>query len=344
MTVPVLAPAGVSRIDLLRGSPQAGPVLAAIGYGVAAPRPAGALVLDVPAPVLAPTAPATDTVSLPAAGSEGLATGRTGAVRWAHDGHWLFGVLDAQPVAPAASLEPSSHDGYREVFATLRETGYPHLLRLWNYLPDINREVDGLERYRQFNIGRQRAFLDAHASAFEGSPAACALGTHDGHLRIAFLAARQPCLAVENPRQVSAYRYPAAYGPRSPTFSRAALVDAGAGRVALLVSGTASIVGHATVHPGDVAAQVRETGLNLQALVDASARHTDAAFRLSELHLTVYVRHAADAGTVHAALQDTLGANTPAMRTLVMLQADICRSDLLVEIEAHAVAPGGWHP
>ena len=172
---------------------------------------------------------------------------------------------------------------------------------------------------------RQRAFLDAHASAFEGSPAACALGTHDDRLRVAFLAARQPCVAVENPRQVPAYRYPTDYGPRSPTFSRAALVDAGNGHVALLISGTASIVGHVTMHPGDVAAQVRETLLNLQALVEASAVHTDARFSLSGLQLTVYVRHAADAGTVHTALLAALGADTPAAQTLVLLQADICK-------------------
>ena len=46
---------------------------------------------------------------------------------------------------------------------------------------------------------------------------------------------------VENPRQVSAYRYPREYGPQSPTFARALLPPSP--RVPLLLSGTASIDG-----------------------------------------------------------------------------------------------------
>ncbi len=68
----------------------------------------------------------------------------------------------------------------RRCSARSRPTGCPHLLRLWNYFSDINEDSDGLERYRHFNVGRQQAFLDAKRSAFEGAPAACALGTRSG--------------------------------------------------------------------------------------------------------------------------------------------------------------------
>lgn len=276
-------------------------------------------------------------------GAAPLAAGRCGDVRWQHDGHWLFGAIELDEAQEGASLAELTARAYRDIFASLRHTGCAHLLRLWNYLPDINGQGSGMERYRQFNVARQQAFLDAGQRAFEGSPAACALGTREGPFSVRFLAGRRAPLALENPRQVPAYRYPGAYGPRSPSFSRAALVDAGAGRSALLVSGTASIVGHASRHPGDVRAQTHETLINLQAVLDAAHARGSARFTLQALDCTVYVRHAEDAPRVRAVIDTALGADSPAARSAVYLQADICRADLLVEIEAHAFAAGAPH-
>ena len=141
--------------------------------------------------------------------------------------------------------------------------GYPHLARLWNYLPQINVETDGLERYRQFNSARRNALIAYRRDLTGNVPAACALGSVTGSpLVIYFLASRQAATAVENPRQVSAYEYPAQYGPK-PAFSRASILGN-----TLFISGTASIVGHETVHVGDVTAQTRETLANIEALVE----------------------------------------------------------------------------
>ena len=268
-----------------------------------------------------------------------MVRGHTGGVAWQHDGSWLWGSLvhdDAE-----AGLAALSEQAYRDVFATLATTGYAHLQRVWNYLPRINADGGGLERYRQFNLGRQQAFLACGQPAFEGAPAACAIGTRGGPFSLSFLAGRTRPLAVENPRQVSAYRYPQVYGPRSPSFSRAALVDAGGGSTALLISGTASIVGHESRHGGDVRAQTRETLANLQALIDAAHGHTPARYALRELACVVYVRHAGDWPAIRAELNAALGAEAPALRGAVALEADICRSDLLVEIEAHGFASAG---
>jgi chorismate lyase / 3-hydroxybenzoate synthase len=264
--------------------------------------------------------------------------GSTGLLRWSHNTDWLYGSLqiDAAPGELAAQVKR----GYTDLFAGLRATGFIHPVRLWNYVPRINAEEDGLERYRHFNAGRQQAFLAAGQAAFEGSPAACALGTHGGPLCVRVLASRHPVRPIENPRQVSAYHYPTHYGPRSPSFSRAALVDAGNGQLMLLISGTASIVGHASLHVGDLAAQVRETLTNLQAVIDEAQRHASACFALRELSFTVYVRHREQAESVRAQLAIELGADAPAVAGMVLLHADICRQDLLVEIEAHAQAAG----
>lgn len=269
-----------------------------------------------------------------------IESGTTGIARWRTDGHWLLGAIDLDESAEKQGLAELAHRAYRDLFKTLDQAGTPHLQRIWNYLPQINADGGGLERYRQFNLGRQEAFLEAGRAAFEGAPAACALGIHQGALSIRFLAGQCAPLPVENPRQVSAYRYPETYGPRSPTFSRAALADIGGGSIALFISGTASIVGHETVHHGDVQEQTRETLRNLQAVVEAANARCSAKFSLATLDSVVYVRHPSDTATVRAIIEETLGSDAPMARHAVYLEADICRSDLLVEIEAHAVAAG----
>lgn len=273
-----------------------------------------------------------------------VVAGQHGVWRFRRNDHVLFGALslreaDFAPPAAAAGSEPdtglrrATEVAYSQLFRLLEGEGFPHLLRIWNYLPAINAVDCGLERYRQFNIGRQDAFL-AHARPHaEGAPAACALGTQDGELTIYFLAGRQPVVPIENPRQVSAYHYPSRYGPRAPTFSRAALARL-PGQEVLFVSGTASIVGHQTLHVGDVAAQTREALTNIEVVVEQANRVAAQHFGLDDLICKVYVRHPADYATVRSVMETILRPRVPP----VFVQADICRDDLLVEIEATAFA------
>jgi enamine deaminase RidA (YjgF/YER057c/UK114 family) len=254
-------------------------------------------------------------------------------VSFATDGQWLHGCarIDDRDIG----LQAASRQAYADVFEVLADSECPHLLRLWNYLARINEETDGTERYRQFNAGRQQAFIEARRSAFEGSPAACALGTTSGPLLVSFLAGRKPPIAIENPRQVSAYRYPETYGLRRPSFSRAAIADVGGGRTVLFISGTASIVGHETVHVGDVRRQTEESLVNINAVRDAAVAQGGVDVPLAELICTVYVRRADDLAVVREVFEKTVGAGSTAAREAIYLQADICRADLLVEIEAH---------
>jgi chorismate lyase / 3-hydroxybenzoate synthase len=271
--------------------------------------------------------------------------GTHGRVRYARAGELLFGSLavheaelaDAAVTGSRPPLETATELAYREMYATLAAAGSPHLVRVWNYIPDINRETHGLERYRQFNTARHRASLACGRAVAGGVPAASALGAAAASpLTIYFLASRGAPAFIENPRQVSAYRYPAQYGPRSPAFSRATVLGAGE-TATLFVSGTASIVGHRTLHAGDPAAQTRETLVNIEALLGEAARRCGGeALRLETLAYKVYVREPGDLPVIRAQLQSALGSAA----TLLYLQADICRQDLAVEIEA--VGGGGW--
>jgi chorismate lyase / 3-hydroxybenzoate synthase len=264
-------------------------------------------------------------------------SGSRNRVRFRRSENLLFGciALAESEIAGAPGAPPALHvatfEAYREICATLDALGYPHLLRVWNYLPDINRDLDGTERYRLFNRARQDA-LSGSGRALTGSvPAASALGAATGSpLVVYFLAGRIAPTFIENPRQTSAYRYPREYGSHRPIFSRATLLRQSGG-LTLFISGTASIVGHRSIHVGDTAAQTRETLTNIAALVEEANRvNPGARFSLGSLAFKVYVRRPADLPVIRAQLAAAL---EPASQ-VIYLQADICRQDLLVEAEA----------
>jgi chorismate lyase/3-hydroxybenzoate synthase len=269
---------------------------------------------------------------------QSLVSGRRGRIHYRHGEDLLFGCLTLDErdlhtppaaLSEAAALQRITQVAYREIFELLAEGRYPHLLRIWNYLPEINRPIDGEERYRLFNSARQRAFRESGRAITGAVPAACALGSPVGSpLSVYFLATPHQTRPVENPRQTSAYHYPAKFGRHSPTFSRAC-IGAGSG-TNLFISGTASIVGHETMHSGDVVAQTKETLANIGALIDEANRSMGwARYSLDGLKMKVYVRHAKDLSAIEGVLGSALRAAKP-----LYLNADICREDLLVEIEA----------
>lgn len=236
-------------------------------------------------------------------------------IRWASDGSLLFAQLSLP--GTHEDLATLARAAYTQLNRGLHARGYPHWLRTWNFMDRLNEGAGDAERYRQFCLGRFDALADE--PDFENRlPAATVIGTQTPGLWISVLAGRSGGTRIENPRQTSAYRYPREYGPRSPSFSRALRYDD-----CLLVSGTASVVGHQTLHPHDAGAQLEEIGRNLEALQAAAGGHWRAtAARL-------YVRHPQDAALA-ARAQQLLGAHTP----LAVLRGDISRSDLLIEMEA----------
>jgi enamine deaminase RidA (YjgF/YER057c/UK114 family) len=240
----------------------------------------------------------------------------------------FFGRMSFQNNA-AEDLSEVALRAFSGIFEFLQRSNYSNLIRVWNYFPEINAIKNDIERYRGFSIGRHEAFV-RYQKKVEDSPAACALGSHGGPLVIYFLAARSPGLQIENPRQISAYSYPKQYGPRSPTFSRATLAFQDTAQT-LFISGTASILGHETVHPASVSLQTRETLVNIRAVIEQAVLKGFAPVDFaSDLALKVYVRHAEDFAEVVGIIQEELGT----LSELIVLQADICRADLLVEIEA----------
>lgn len=260
-------------------------------------------------------------------------------VQYRHCEELLFGCITLEEGdGDSAALMRATETAYREIFAALKQTEHRYLVRIWNYLPEINREADGQERYRHFNSARQVAFRNSGRADTGNVPAACALGSPAGSpISIYFLAARRPPKMIENPRQTSAYHYPAKFGRHSPIFSRACVLRDSAG-TNLFISGTASIVGHETIHHGDVAAQTRESVANIKALLAEANRAVGSnSYTLSALKFKVYVRQPSDLKVIETALAASLEPSS----LVLYLQADVCRADLLVEIEATGESRAG---
>lgn len=226
-----------------------------------------------------------------------------------------------------SEMRTLARSAYERLLASIAKSDKPQLLRFWNYVPQINLGEGDDEVYRQFCWGRSEAF-ETHNLAL---PAATAIGSHDGYLRIAALSSTPDTRVehIENPRQLSAFKYPKTYGPRSPSFARATWVERNQTGV-LLLSGTSSIVSHNTLHSGNLQAQVAETKRNIDYLITNSANQIGpVGANLAPTAMRFYLRDAQQLDAAQQAYQE----HFPGYPAPAFYQADICRADLSMEIE-----------
>ena len=249
---------------------------------------------------------------------------------------YIIGSLSI-PLSDLDSLQEQTRSYYEQIINFLRVQGKPHLLRMWNYFPKINQKDNDFERYQQFCVGRHIAF-NKHPEANNTKiryPAASAVGSHSPMMVIVFIASHQPVLYIENPDQISAYSYPSHYSPKSPSFSRASVYQT-SDTMQLYISGTASIVGHKSLFPGDISSQTRQTIKNLNKLIQHTNQQLKVSthFNVSDVtngsaSLKVYLRNPNHFPEVAPLIQEF----APLCDNLCYLQADICRQELDIEIE-----------
>lgn len=222
--------------------------------------------------------------------------------------------------------------------ALIKITDQRQIHRIWNYVPDINRECNRLENYRAFNIGRHKAFVSAYGTSYSTriSPAS-AVGVNGTALAVAFIAGNDVMENVENPEQTPAYSYPSEHGPKSPSFTRGSHGSV-AGTPTAHLSGTSSIKGHHTIGANDLPAQYQTTIDNMH-LVTQCLGYPDALGSGSGMRreFTFYLRNADDLDTATALFRETTGQGGIACTRF--LHADICRRELLLEIEGSFSRP-----
>lgn len=255
-------------------------------------------------------------------GNSAVERGRSGRCMWSMNQHAILVALWLEP-ALCDSLASATEIAYHEILALIQQRGFAHPVRAWNYLPNINHGLGDQERYKQFCEGRHQAFAASgidHASY----PAASALGHYSEGAVIYLLAGKDQPQHHENPAQLSAYQYPRQYGPKSPSFARATTASVAPDSPALFISGTASILGHASQAVDCIEQQITITMHNIDRLID----HIDANIGHPSL-LKVYLRRRED-----LALTQRLVTRHYPNSAVAYVHADICRDSLLVEIEA----------
>ncbi len=206
----------------------------------------------------------------------------------------------------------------------LRREGmsFRNVVRTWIYLRDMDRDYADLNRARRGFFKSRGLALRPASTGIQGSPFP---GEHN--FSMGFLAVKSPSpLEVEvmsTPTLNEAWTY-------GSDFSRGLKVTEG-NKTALYVSGTASVDEEGrTVHDGDLEAQVDRMLHNISTLLlEQGASFGDLVSGIT------YLKRAADASCLRKIFRDRgLDALPNAM-----VKADVCRPDLLCEMEAIAVLP-----
>lgn len=240
---------------------------------------------------------------------------------------------------------PGCRQNSREVFSMLNKLlgkagfGLNHVVRQWNYIEDLLAYDDKYQRYQEFNNVRAEFYDRVFDS--DGYPAATGIGTNCGGVILEFVAVKSPDavnLPVSNPVQVAAYGYSddvlvGHNNKCSPKFERARYLEL-FGKKQLLVSGTASIMGEKTVGAGDPEEQTHITIQNMQRLYASEVLKAKTGLMLQPVygHARVYVKNREDFPVVRNTFERYYGS-----LPVVFLLADICRNDLLVEIEGKVI-------
>ena len=213
---------------------------------------------------------------------------------------------------------------YEKMFTALQMVNmdFSNVIRMWNYLDDL------LNWYDDFNVMRT-AFFHKHDVFNNIIPAATGIGAGNpsGAAYVGDLLAVRPkgetnMFAVASPLQCPAVDY-------KSSFSRAMELDMSDHRY-LSVSGTASIEpGGRTVHIGDVPAQIERAMKVVDAILKSREMDWDDTVKA-----IAYFADIKDAPLFTKFLQENHYPQLP----VAISHADVCRDDLLFEIELEAIS------
>lgn len=221
---------------------------------------------------------------------------------------------------------------------------FDHIVRQWNFIGNILEVKNEMQNYQIFNEVRSENYHKYRK--VHSYPAATGVGMKYGGVTLDFCAVKAESdlkiIAIDNPDQIRPYDYsqqilkgkPAGGKGinQPPQFERAVFLADSHGTT-LFVSGTASIIGQDTIGIEDVGRQAIVTIENIDKLADPkriahlSGKTGSVAGNL--ILLRVYIKQQVDFAKVKA-ICDEFHAGVPS----VFIEADICRDNLLVEIEA----------
>jgi hypothetical protein len=226
-----------------------------------------------------------------------------------------------------------------------RDLQTENLVRTWLFQGNLTSEENGVQRYMELNRGRsdffaKHKFLPNHLPAnYKGIvyPASTGIGTNGFDLvvsAVALSSEREDIVVVpiENPDQTPAFDYTSEYSPKSPKFSRAMAI-AYDDMCRIYISGTASITESVSRFPDDPVSQTNQTLDNITRLISGENLQKSGIKGFAPTlddgrSYRVYIKKQEHYHTIRKTCEARL-PNVPVTYTI----ADICRPELLVEIE-----------
>jgi enamine deaminase RidA (YjgF/YER057c/UK114 family) len=227
---------------------------------------------------------------------------------------------------------------------------FSSIVRQWNYIGNIlkctERDDSLVQNYQMFNDVRNKYYSQYRSCKYY--PAATGIGMDYEGVKIDCFAishdSKTEIYPVKSPTQKDSYQYrqevlvgEAALNQKkhAPQFERGLLLKS-AGTSRLIISGTASINGEETTHTS-VEQQTLNTIVNIEALASSSNLKLHCPnleiFPEKYAYLRVYVKNRNDISQVKEICARYFG-EIP----ISYVQADICRNNLLVEIEGEKIS------
>jgi len=255
---------------------------------------------------------------------------------------WGIGITSNKT---GCSLDEQLQFAFETMYELLKAEGLSlsDIIRQWNYVPEIltiqKENGKQLQHYQVFNDVRQNWY--SKTLFMEGYPAATGIGVRTGHFAIDVVAIQSGSqvrkTGLSNPKQQNAYEYAQSHligdalsgiMKKAPLFERAKMIEL-RNNTLVIVSGTAAIIGQETVGIGDVRLQTDIAIKNMLELISKEVTRKDRSFQFN--YLRVYIKDKNDIPIV----REVCKFYFPDIST-VYVQADVCRSELLMEIEGEA--------
>jgi len=225
----------------------------------------------------------------------------------------------------------------------IENIGIQHIVRQWNYIGNITDFENGNQHYQLFNNARSEFYKNVDFQ--NGYPAATGISMSLKSIFVSALAivptTETIIAAIDNSLQIPAYKYSetvlvegkANHLKTTPKFERGKFVTNGKSRI-FYVSGTAAIRAEQSTNPNEAALQTRQTVENINFLISNENIHRytiEKNVYLSLNSIRVYVKRCQD----YAAIKVVVEKAWPNV-TAIYLLAEVCRTELLVEIEGIA--------
>lgn len=252
----------------------------------------------------------------------------------------------------ANNFETSVFEQSTQIFETIKkilvkeEMPISSIVRQWNYIAQITCVQKEKQHYQEFNDARSHFYNQIEWPT--GYPAATGIGTESGGVVVDLFAVKSKgekvkLYPLDNKLQVAAHAYSQnvlvgqedkAFKTRTtPKFERGKVVNS-QNQALVYISGTAAIRGEGSLAETDIKKQTIITLENIEELISAT-NLMEAGVKSGEASkiksLRIYLKTASYYELAKTVVDEML-PNIPA----IYLLGDICRDNLLIEIEGIA--------